>query len=395
MASATMQLGRRLAATLAPLLLLACQTPAPPLPEADIPAGRTLVRDGLAAGGTALVALDDEPARCRAPEFWRLEAGAWREQGRGEPLDAASCPAVSARLAPDGRTLAIYDYGAGTATLLSLAGGRPAATGRAGFPGSPGYGSPPPGPNLAFAARTGRLLLGGVNRDCRTLPEGRVVCGVALLLERRGGRWEELARLRPPADEDGQVRFGQAVALGPDGGLALAGGTGEPGRSGALWLFALAESGPQVLQKLVPSRHDAWFANDVALAGDGSWLAVGGEQAVYLFERVSEGFAFRKRLGPPDLDAGHFGETVAISADGARLAVGAPRSTCAEGERCGVVYIYDRDRTFWDLARTLRPATNRVDANFGHHLALSPDGSHLAAQGVVLHVFTLERAGPG
>ena len=30
------------------------------------------------------------------------------------------------------------------------------------------------------------------------------------------------------------------------------------------------------------------------------------------------------------------------------------------------------------------------DANFGHHLAISRDGRHLAMQGAVIHVFTVD-----
>lgn len=361
------------------------------MPEADIPAGRTLARDGLLAGGSALVALDDAAEACRAPEVWQLEAGAWRERARGEALPG--CPPVTARLSPDGGTLAIYDYGAGKVGLAPLREGGFGRAVEAGFAGPAGFASPPPGPNLALTAD--RLLLGAVNRDCRAGPEGGgTVCGTALLLARQGGRWEEVARFRPPAEEEGQVRFGQAVALSPGGDLALVGGTGEPGRPGALWVFrARPGEPPEAIQKLAPERRDGWFANDVALAASGGWLAVGGEQAVYLYEREGEGFALRKRLTTPDLDAGHFGETVALSAEGDRLAVGAPRSRCAEGERCGVAYLYERDGRFWGLPRAIRPATNRADANFGHHLALGPDGGHLAAQGAVLHVFTLERGG--
>jgi hypothetical protein len=94
-------------------------------------------------------------------------------------------------------------------------------------------------------------------------------------------------------------------------------------------------------------------------------------------------------LVPPDLTAGYFGETVALSRDGRRLLVGAPRTDCPEGPRCGLVYLFERDR-FWRLARTIRSATSTADANFGHHLALSADGRHAAAQGAVLHVFALE-----
>ena len=79
--------------------------------------------------------------------------------------------------------------------------------------------------------------------------------------------------------------------------------------------------------------------------------------------------------------------SVALSTEGRWLLVGAPRTDCEAGDRCGLAYLYDRSRS-WALARTIRPATNTADANFGHRLAINPDGRHLAVQGAVIHVFT-------
>jgi hypothetical protein len=392
-------LGRRSAAATAPLFrpiagllagalaLAACQGPTPAMREADIPAGRTLVRDGLAPGGDLIVVVDDAPEACRALQLWGRQAGHWRQIVAGPPLTGPACPSVTARLSPDARLVAVYDYGAGRATLTRLAEDGLAPVGVAAVGARHGYPFPPPGPNLAFSADASRLLLGAPNRDCRRLPESGTGCGTAELLERRGDAWQVLAMFQPPADEDGRARFGQAVALGLDGALAVVGGTGEAGRSGGLWVFAVTSGEPRLVQLLSPRRADGWYAKEVALSGDGRWLAVGADQAVYLYQRDGEGFSLRKRLDAPDPNAGQFGETLALSHDGGTLLVGAPRASCAAGERCGIAYLYTYDR-FWRLADTILPATNRADANFAHHAALSADGRHLAAQGAMLHVFT-------
>jgi FG-GAP repeat len=379
------------------LLLVACQAPGPTPQEAGIPAGRTLVRDGLGRGGDVLVAIDDAPARCRAPQAWRRAGAGWREVAHGGPaLADATCPPVTARLAADGRTLAVYDYGAGRAEVLDVSADRITSAGAASVAAPPGFPFPPPGPNLAFSQDARQLLLGSINRGCRPRADGGRACGLAELFEHRnGGEWERAATFLPAPERDGLIRFGQSVALAPDGSVALVGGTGQPGRSGALWVFALDPGGePRLVQILAPrKRREGGFANDLALSGDGRWLAVGGEQSVHLYERAGrDGFAFRKLLTAPDPDAGYFGETVTLSGDGRRLLVGAPRSACAEGERCGTAYLFERDR-LWRLARTIRPATETADANFGHHVALSADGRHAAVQGKVLHVFTLEGGG--
>jgi hypothetical protein len=379
------------------LLSAACQTPVPTPRQADIPGGRTLVRDGVGPGGGLVVATDDAPEECHAPEaLWR-GGYAWREVARGPALAGAKCPPVTARLAADGRTLAIHDYSAGRAQVFDVGAAGINPEGTTAIVAEAGFAFPPPGPNLAFSGDARKLLLGSVNRGCRARAGGGGgrACGLAELFEQKeGSGWERVATFLPAPERDGLIRFGQSVALAPDGGLALVGGTGEPGRSGALWVYAVELGGPRLVQILAPRgrRGEGWFANDLALSGDGSWLAVGGEQSVHLYERLGGGFAFRKLLTAPDATAGHFGETVALSRDGRRLLVGAPRTACDEGERCGAAYLFERDR-LWRLARALRPATEAVDANFGHHLAISGDGGEAVVQGRALHVFTLDGDG--
>lgn len=294
-------------------------------------------------------------------------------------------------LAPDARTLAVYDFSAGRAEVQSLVEGQFMPAGTASLTATPGFPFPAPGPNLAFSADARMLLLGSLNRACRRPTPNVRACGTAELFVRRGDGWIGAAAFQPLPERDGRIRFGQAVALSPTGDLALVGGTGEPGRSGALWVYALDGDEPRLVQILSPPKPEGGFANDLSLAADGSWLAVGGEQAVYLYERNGKNFSYRKKLTPPDLAAGHFGETVALSADGGRLLVGAPRTACTAGERCGIAYLFERDR-YWQPTRTIRPDKPTPDANFSHHLALSPDGKRAALQGAAVHVIVLEDA---
>lgn len=379
------------AAALAVLGLAGCASQAPRSPQADLPGGQTVVRDGLAAGGERLVAIDGAAA-CRAPVMWHRAGAAWVEGARGAALPEADCPAVTAMLAADARTLAVYDFSAGRAEVWTLVDGRFEPAGSASLTAAAGFPFPAPGPNLAFSADAGTLLLGSLNRACRQPAPNVRACGTAELFVRQGDHWAAVATFLPAPERDGRIRFGQAVALTPMGDLALVGGTGEPGRSGALWVYALGGDAPRLVQILSPPKPEGGFANDLSLAADGSWLAVGGEQAVYLYQRNGENFIFRRKLTPPDLAAGHFGETVALSADGGRLLVGAPRTACAAGERCGIAYLFERDR-YWQPTRTIRADHPRQDANFGHHLALSPEGTRAAVQGAVLHVIALDDAG--
>lgn len=376
--------GRSLA-IMALLALGACQTPTAPMRGADIPAGRSLVGAGLAAGGNSLVAVGATDAGCGAPEVWARTGQGWTKRAAGAQLAAGSCPALGSRLSADGATLAVYDFTAARAELFDLDASSLTPAGSAAITSAIGSRFPPPGPSVALSGHGDRLLLGALNRGCRT-GGGPRICGIAELFERDQGSWRHAATLRPPEADDGFAQFGQAVALTADGSLALAGGTGLPGGIGSLWVYRLGAPEPEALQKLSAPDDQPEFANSLSLAADGSWLAVGGSQSVHLFRRQGPGFAFDRTLGPPDPSAGYYGETVAISADGRWLLVGAPRTDCDAGDRCGIAYLYDRDRG-WALARTIRPATPAADANFGHRLAISPDGGTLAVQGAVIHVF--------
>ena len=379
----------RAIALLLAFALAGCQAPTPKPGEADIPAGRTLVTDGITERGDGIFAVSLSEADCRAPQAFTRSGTSWRQTATGAPLAVEPCPTVTARLAADGRTLAIYDFGAGRAQVLALDGDAFTPIGAAAITATPGSRFPPPGPNLALSSDGSRLLLGSINRNCRTPSPAERYCGVAELFERRDGAWQRTATLLPPPDQDGLTRFGQSVALSPDGTLALAGGTGEAAGAGMLWVYAMDGPEPQPIQALSPPEPQPGFANALSWSADGSWLAVGGDQSVHLFERQGNGFALRKTLTPPDQSAGYFGETVALSGDARRLLVGAPRTDCAEGDRCGVAYLFDRGPS-WGLSRTIRPATNAGDANFGHHLAISGDGRALAVQGAIIHVFTID-----
>ena len=121
MTSSTQRNACILIAAMVPLLLSACQVQrSPPSQEWEIPAGRTLVRDGLADAGRLVVALDQDPASCQAAQAWVRDGARWRAGGQGPGLPGATCPRVTGRLAGDGRTLVVYDYSDGRAQIRAI-----------------------------------------------------------------------------------------------------------------------------------------------------------------------------------------------------------------------------------------------------------------------------------
>lgn len=153
------------------------------------------------------------------------------------------------------------------------------------------------------------------------------------------------------------------------------------------------------------------FGGRVALSADGSTLAVGaiyedssasgvgGDQtnnaavdsgAVYVFTRVGAAWSQQAYVKASNTNAGdQFGYAVALSADGATLAVGArgeaSNATGIGGDQtnnalvnAGAVYVFARVGTAWSQQVYVKASNTGASDFFGLALALSADGSTLA-----------------
>jgi HJR/Mrr/RecB family endonuclease len=153
------------------------------------------------------------------------------------------------------------------------------------------------------------------------------------------------------------------------------------------------------------------FGQSVALAADGSTLAVGafGEDsaatgaggdpadnsaptsgAVYVFARSGATWSQQAYVKASNTGTGdNFGESVALSADGSRLAVSAPQESSAAtgigGDQAddsapasGAVYVFARSGTTWSQEAYVKASNTGAGDSFGVDVALSSDGSTLA-----------------
>ena len=122
------------------------------------------------------------------------------------------------------------------------------------------------------------------------------------------------------------------MALSADGNTALIGGPGDKGNIGAVWTFTRS---------------------------NGVWT----QQGAKLTAAGASG-------------AGHFGETVALSADGTTAVVGAPN------EGSGVMRVYMRSGASWVQQGQPLVASDGVDFVFlGQNLALAADGNTFLTSG--------------
>ena len=152
------------------------------------------------------------------------------------------------------------------------------------------------------------------------------------------------------------------------------------------------------------------FGSSVAISADGSTLAVGavfeasvvtgidGNQgnnsainsgAVYVFTRSGMTWSQQAYVKASNTGTGdQFGHSVTLSADGSTLAVGAiaeaSSATGVGGNQTnnnaggsGAVYVFARSGTTWSQEAYVK-ASLATPGEFGHSVALSPDGSTLA-----------------
>ena len=151
------------------------------------------------------------------------------------------------------------------------------------------------------------------------------------------------------------------------------------------WTTALSGDG----RTLVVTAYDE-DSSAVFLNGDQSDNSATDAGAVYVFVAGESGWsqqAYIKASNTNNFD--RFGSSLALSADGNTLAIGAARegsdsvgvggdqsNTGATGS--GAVYVYVRSGTVWSLQAYVKASNTGAQDEFGHALALSADGSVLA-----------------
>ncbi|MGQ9426471.1 histidine kinase [Gilvimarinus sp. F26214L] len=202
--------------------------------------------------------------------------------------------------------------------------------------------------------------------------------------------------------------FGHAVALSADGSTLAVGAYGEDGAgagvngdqhdhsamgNGAVYVFR-REAGVwqqhAYLKASVPANTYR-FGYSLALSADGRTLAVGAERdhtavresgSVYVFVLDESGWREEALLKTSNADVGdYFGTALALSSDGNRLAASSPREDSDGNDNSdnsvsnsGAVYIFDRVDGSWTEQALLKAPNPDAEDHFGSSLALSVDG---------------------
>jgi trimeric autotransporter adhesin len=251
--------------------------------------------------------------------------------------------------------------------------------------------------------------------------------GAVYVFTRSGTTWTQQAYLKASNTGAGDA-FGRNVALSDDGSILAvtaeledSAATGIDGNqadnsapdAGAVYVFARSGTTwtQQAYLKASNTGADDQFGESVALAGNGSTLAVGasgedsaatgigGSQfdnnstssgAVYVFTRVGttwsqQAYVKASNTGASDL----FGTSLALSQNGSTLAVGATGEDSAatgiggnqfdnSASSAGAVYVLTRTGTTWSQQAYVKASNTETSDGFGGSVALSADGSALA-----------------
>lgn len=288
------------------------------------------------------------------------------------------------------------------------------------------------GNTLAVGAYTESSAATGVDGDPASVP-AYADSGAVYIYTRTGGTWAQQAFVKA-SNTHTRAQFGFAVALSHDGSVLAVGSNGEssagtgvngsqlvaPAYQGAGAIYVFRRTAATWAQEayLKQSSHvaneRALLGTSVAISGDGATIAGGapmegsdstgvdgseaqvsgysGTGAAYVFRRAAGAWtqdayvkASNTRAGP--VPRGELGTSVALSAAGDTLAIGARTETSGgkgvggdqadtSAPYAGAVYVLRRAGA-WSQEAYVKASNTRGNSYF-HEVALSPDGATLA-----------------
>lgn len=239
------------------------------------------------------------------------------------------------------------------------------------------------GASVAVSANGLVMAIGSPSRA-----EQEVVPGGVYLYDWVADAWVQRGAVLIASDYTDGMNFGSAVALSSNGAVLA---VGASQRTGALdgqggvylydWVVSTWVQRGLVLLAAAPTPW-AMFGTAVALSSNGAVLAVGAPQidACTVYDWVVDAWVPRTAaIAAPDNVTGiGMGDAVALSASGLVLACSAPSYGTVNNTNDGAVFLFDWTGTEW-VRRTgvLAPAPGR-DQQYGNAIAFSADTSVIA-----------------
>jgi len=235
--------------------------------------------------------------------------------------------------------------------------------------------------STALSSDGNTAILGAVSANA-----SGVASGAAWVFTRSGSTWSEETVLNP-ADQtvypQGEGASPDAVALSADGGVALLGNPADGESTGGAWIYERTAAGwVEHGSKLTGQGETGLgeFGSSVALSGDGSTALIGGPYDAYggggawAFARGEGGWKPQGDELIPKLEpvSGGFGESLALSANGATALIGGGYNG---PEREGAAWVFRRSGEHWWQEQKLADPVPHPEAGMGGSVALSGDAT--------------------
>lgn len=239
---------------------------------------------------------------------------------------------------------------------------------------------------LAITPDASRILVGASYDSSTTSGSGSVY-----VFAGAPGTYTEEAKL-VVASAQARDYLGGAVAISDDGSIAIGAASWADTTAGAdagtVYAFARSGTSWALEATLAPSHGGAaqHFGYGVAIASDGSRVAVGAlDGETTMPTGAGEGFVFR-RVGGAWVEEANLvamngalgdwlGATVAMSAAGDRVALGAPYHSVGSASQAGEIVVFARAGTVWFEEASLTDAQPLASDRLGSAIAMSADGS--------------------
>ncbi len=165
--------------------------------------------------------------------------------------------------------------------------------------------------------------------------------------------------------------------------------------SGAVYVFDKDDAGQWTQTAYIKAptvTENAWFGSSVAMTADGSTIAVGaagyGNTGIeaYVYQLVAGSWTLTGILTSEENNASEtdgFGADIDISDDGSLVAIGAlkdPYNKAGDnvGTYAGSVYLFEKISGTWSQKAYLKPDYQDASDVFGKRIDLTPDGRYLA-----------------
>ncbi|HEY7886497.1 MAG TPA: histidine kinase [Cellvibrionaceae bacterium] len=243
------------------------------------------------------------------------------------------------------------------------------------------------GNTLAVGARLEDGSASGINGNGNN--NAAINSGAVYVFTRNDTDWGQQAYVKASNTAAGD-EFGYSVALTADGNTLAVSAVNEnssANNSGAVYLSSRNEIdwSEEAIVKATDAANGDNFGHSLALAADGTTLAVGALNAgnggaAYIFSHSHSDNEWSEQavIQAAETTAGdNFGHSLALSADGNTLAVGAINEDSI-ASNSGAVYLFSRSETDWSQQATVKASNVGADHHFGHSVTLTNDGNALA-----------------